>query len=386
MIPYGQQCIDAEDIAAVVDVLHSDWITQGPCVPQFEESVASYVKAAYGVAVNSGTSALHLSCLALGLGVGDWLWTSPITFVASANCALYCGAKVDFVDIDPQTYNISIAALTEKLIAAEVNGTLPKIIIPVHFAGHSCEMEELYSLSKLYGFKIIEDASHAIGGKYKERPIGCCDYSDITVFSFHPVKLVTTGEGGLCVTNNSEYAETLKLLRCHGITRNTSQMLNINASSHYYEQISLGYNYRLSDIHAALGLSQLNKLDMFVDKRHNLAAVYDTELAKLPLILPMQQEDMYSAFHLYVIQLDRNYDYPGGRDELLSRLREVGIGVNVHYIPVHTQPYFQRLGFKPGQYKNAEDYYKNAITIPLYPKLTAVQQEEVISRLKMELL
>lgn len=385
MIPYGQQCIDAEDIAAVVEVLGSDWITQGSCVPQFEEFVASYVAATYGVAVNSGTSALHISCLALGLEPGDWLWTSPITFVASANCALYCGAKVDFVDIDPQTYNISIAALKEKLAVAELHGTLPKIVIPVHFAGQSCEMEEIYSLAKSYGFKIIEDASHAIGGKYKDKPIGCCKYSDITVFSFHPVKIITTGEGGLCVTNDAEYAENLKLLRSHGITRNATQMVNVDASPHYYEQISLGYNYRLSDIHAALGLSQLSKLDMFVEKRHHLAAVYDNELANLPLILPLQKQDMCSAWHLYVIQLDSNYNYSGGRDKLLSRLRDLGIGVNVHYIPVHTQPYFQRLGFQVGQYKNAEDYYKRAITIPLYPKLTAAQQGEVISSLKMEL-
>ncbi len=380
MIPYGRQDITPADIAAVVDVLQSDWLTQGPMVPRFEQAVIEKTGADYAVAVNSATSALHLACLALDLGPGDWLWTSPNTFVASANCGLYCGAKVDFVDIDPRTYNMSVEALAEKLEQAERLGTLPKIVVPVHFAGQSCDMASIRSLSQRYGFKIIEDASHAIGAKYLNQPVGSCKYSDITVFSFHPVKIITTGEGGMALTNDPEWANRMQMLRSHGITRDQKQMQNESVGSWYYEQLQLGFNYRMTDIQAALGLSQLSRLEPFIQRRQYLASIYNAALINLPIILPFQQHDSCSAFHLYVIQID---PLQSSRDRatVFESLRQVGVGVNIHYIPVHTQPYYQRLGFQTGQFIEAERYYAHAITLPLFYGLDESLQSDTIGHL-----
>ena len=377
MIPYGRQDITEADIAAVVEVLQSDWLTQGPMVPRFEQAVASKAGAQYAVAVNSATSALHLACLALDLGPGDWLWTSPNTFVASANCGLYCGAKVDFVDIDPLTYNLSVEVLTLKLEQAERSGTLPKIVIPVHFSGQSCNMAEIHALSKRYGFKIIEDASHAIGSRYKDQPVGNCRYSDITVFSFHPVKIITTAEGGMALTNNPMLAERMQRLRAHGITRDPQQIQDKSQGAFYYEQIDLGFNYRMTDIQAALGLSQLERLEQFVRQRQHLASVYDRSLIDLPLLRPFQHPDTYSAFHLYVVQVDVNHS-PLDRRALLDYLRKAGIGVNVHYIPVHTHPYYRKINSSKMQFIEAENYYANAITLPLFFGLQESQQCEII--------
>lgn len=377
MIPYGRQDVNQADIDAVIDILKSDWLTQGPSVGDFEKTLCKKVGAEYAVAVNSATSALHLACLALDLGSGDWLWTSPNSFVASANCALYCGANVDFVDIDPHTYNISIDALQEKLIFAEKNGTLPKILIPVHFAGQSCDMEAIAVLSKKYGFKIIEDASHAIGGKYQNRSIGDCFYSDMTIFSFHPVKIITTGEGGAILTNQSLLHERILQLRSHGITRDSQLMKNFSHGPWYYEQVHLGFNYRLTDIQAGLGLSQIKRLEMYIDKRHDIAAIYQRSLSALPLVLPYQSNQAYSAYHLYVIQIDPS-KVSITREHLFFALHKAGIGVNVHYIPIHTQPYYQQLGFSIGDFPEAERYYKNALSLPMYPTLTRLDQEKVI--------
>jgi len=379
-IPYGRQEITEQDIEHVSQVLHSEWLTQGPIVPQFEQQVSQYCQAQYGVAVNSATSALHIACLALGLGEGDWFWTSPITFVASANCGLYCGAKIDFVDIDPETYNLCPKALEQKLIAAEKSGKSPKVVVPVHLGGQSCDMKSIYALAKQYHFKIIEDASHAIGGQYLNQPIGHCHYSDITVFSFHPVKIITSGEGGMAVTNNKQYAEKMALLRQHGITRDPTQMTKESDGSWYYQQIDLGFNYRLSDIHAALGLSQLQRLDQYVTIRQALAARYTELLADLPISLPLQHADCYSAFHLYIIRVDLKKN-TASHLEVFNLLTEKGIGVNLHYIPVHLQPFYQRMGFKLGDFPNAESYYQQAITLPLYPTLTHQQQDQVIAAL-----
>lgn len=384
MIPYGRQEISEEDIAAVIEILKSDWLTQGPVVPSFEQAVAQKVNAMFAVAINSATSALHIACLALDLGPGDWLWTSPNTFVASANCGLYCGAHVDFVDIDPLTYNMSVESLAEKLDKAEKNGVLPKVVIPVHFAGQSCDMESIHHLAKRYGFKIIEDASHAIGGLYKGKPIGGCEYSDITVFSFHPVKVITSGEGGMALTNQVYLAEKMQSLRSHGITRNPEKMHYRPHGDWYYEQIDLGFNYRMTDIQAALGLSQLKRLEQFVKRRHQIASNYNDALSCLPLILPFQRCDVYSAFHLYVIQIDQGRS-PIKRDFLFNRLREEGIGVNVHYIPVHTQPYYQQLHLKKNQFIEAEKYYSNAISLPIFSALTDDAQQKIIAVLKKEL-
>lgn len=377
MIPYGRQDITETDIDAVVEVLKSDYLTQGPAVPKFERKVAVHVGAKHAIAVNSATSALHIACLALGLGPGDWLWTSPVTFVASANCGLYCGAQVDFVDIDSRTYNLCPKALERKLIDAEKEGRLPKIVIPVHLCGQPCDMSAIHVLSQRYGFRIIEDASHAIGGKYKNNPIGSCRYSDITVFSFHPVKIITTAEGGIALTNDAELANRMALLRSHGITRESEQMTHAPDGPWYYQQIDLGFNYRMSDLQAALGASQMDRLETYVARRHELAQRYDALLADLPLTTPWQHPDSYSGLHLYVIRLlvDR---LNKTHREVFESLRQQGIGVNLHYIPVHTQPYYQRQGFKTGDFPQAEAYYSGAISLPMYPTMTEVQQDTVI--------
>lgn len=382
MIPYGRQDISEADIQAVVDVLRSDFLTQGPAVPAFESAVADYCKAKHAVAVNSATSALHIACLALGVGKGDIVWTSPITFVASANCALYCGATVDFVDIDPRTYNLSVERLAEKLALAEKIGELPKVVIPVHLCGQSCDMVGIHALSQLYGFKIIEDASHAIGGKYKDEPIGNCRYSDITVFSFHPVKIITTGEGGMAMTNDSQLAKQIQLLRSHGITRNIDDMTHAVDGPWYYQQIELGYNYRMTDIQAALGLSQMQRLDAFVDRRHEIAKRYNELLAELPLVKPWQHPESHSALHLYVIRLKLS-EIAKTHREVFEALRANGIGVNLHYIPVYLQPYYEQMGFKQGHCPEAEAYYAEAFSLPMYPGLTSQQQDQVTMALKV---
>ena len=381
MIPYGRQDISQQDIDAVIEVLRSDFLTQGPKVPAFEQSIIDACEAQYAVAVNSATSALHIACLALGLGEGDWLWTTPNTFVASANCGLYCGAKVDFVDIDSRTYNMCAKELEKKLNKAEQQGKLPKVVIPVHFSGQPCDMAAIHALSQKYGFNIIEDASHAIGGKYKDEPIGNCRYSDITVFSFHPVKIVTTAEGGMAVTNDAKLAEQLNLLRSHGITRDESLMTKPVEGPWYYQQIELGYNYRMTDMQAALGVSQMQRLDEYVNKRHELAERYNELLKDLPIILPWQHEDSYSGLHLYVIRLQLD-QINKTHLEVFNGMREAGILVNLHYIPVHLQPYYQDMGFEEGQYPEAEQYYTEAISLPMFPTMTKDQQDKVISSLR----
>jgi len=384
MIPYGKQDINQADIDSVVDVLQSDFLTQGPQVPLFEKKVSDYCGSEYGVAVNSATSALHIACLALGLGKGDYFWTSPNTFVASANCGLYCGAQVDFVDIDPLTYNLSPEELEKKLIQAKQHNKLPKIVIPVHFAGQSCDMRKIYSLSREYGFKIIEDASHAIGGKYLDQPIGGCQYSDITVFSFHPVKIITTAEGGLATTNNKKLSERMQLFRSHGVTRDPGLMTKEAEGSWYYQQVELGFNYRMTELQAALGVSQMRRLDEFIVKRHKLQERYDLLLEDLPIIKPYQDKDSYSALHLYPIKIQVN-KVKNTKKEIFEALRKNGISVSVHYIPVHTQPYYENIGFKKGCYPNAESYYQRSISIPLYFGLTLEQQDKVIESLKQVL-
>ena len=381
MIPYGRQDINQQDINAVVEVLQSDFLTQGPMVPAFEKSIMDACNAKYAVAVNSATSALHIACIALGLGKGDWLWTTPNTFVASANCGLYCGAQVDFVDIDSRTYNMCAEELEKKLIIAAKEDKLPKVVIPVHFSGQPCDMAAINTLSQKYGFKIIEDASHAIGGKYKGEPIGNCRYSDITVFSFHPVKIVTTAEGGMAVTNDPKLAEQLNLLRSHGITRDESLMTKPADGPWYYQQIELGYNYRMTDMQAALGVSQMQRLNEYVTKRHELAERYNEMLKDLPITLPWQSEDSYSGLHLYVIRLQLD-KISKTHLEVFNGMREAGILVNLHYIPVHLQPYYQEIGFKEGQFPEAEKYYKEAISLPMFPTMTEEQQNQVVSTLK----
>lgn len=381
MIRYGQQDITQADIDAVVGVLKSINLTQGPNIPQFEQSVMAQTGATHAVAVNSATSALHISCMALGLGPGDWLWTSPNTFVASANCALYCGAQVDFVDIDPRTYNLCPKKLEDKLVEAEKAGTLPKIVVPVHLAGQSCDMEAIHALGQKYGFRIIEDASHAIGGKYRGEPIGNGRYSDITVFSFHPVKIITTAEGGMALTNNDDLATRLALLRSHGITRDPALMTQAMDGPWYYQQVVLGYNYRMTDIQAALGVSQMARLNQYISKRHEIADRYNELLADLPLTLPWQHPDSYSAYHLYVIrlQLDKtNVTHL----QAFEALRAKEIMVNLHYIPVHTQPYYQNMGFKLGDFPEAEQYYREAISIPMHPTLTHDEQDYVVRSIR----
>lgn len=385
MIPYGRQSINEDDINAVCKVLVSDYLTQGPCVDAFEKAVADYCGAKYAVAVNSATSALHIACLAAGLGAGDIMWTSPNTFVASANCGLYCGSSVDFVDIDPDTYNMSTTSLDIKLKKAAESGRIPKIIIPVHFAGQSCDMLKISESCKKNGIRIIEDASHAIGGEYINQKIGSCHFSDMTVFSFHPVKIITTGEGGMVLTNNKELYNGLLRLRSHGITRDEKLMSETSHGPWYYQQLELGYNFRMTDIQAALGLSQLGRLDEFVNKRKELAEVYNKRLADLPIKLPFQNRDSFSSWHLYVVRLDLKR-IKKSRKEIFEKLRDSGVGVNVHYIPVHTQPYYKKFGFGPGDFPESEKYYSEAITIPLYPDLTENQQNEIITAIQEALL
>lgn len=380
-IPYGKQNINQADVDAVVDVLKSDFLTQGPQVPAFEKSVAQLVGAQHALAVNSATSALHIACLALGLGKGDVLWTSPITFVASSNCALYCGADVDFVDVDSQTYNMSISALKLKLEQAKKDNKLPKIVVPVHLCGQPCDMAKIYALSQEYGFKIIEDASHAIGGKYQGTYVGAGQYSDITIFSFHPVKIVTTAEGGMALTNDAKLAQKMDLLRSHGVTRNQDLMSKEPEGPWYYQQVDLGFNYRMTELQAALGVSQMHRLEQFVAKRHDIAKVYNQILQNLPVVLPYQLPETYSGLHLYVIRLKLD-EISKTRKEVFELLREKGIGVNVHYIPVHTQPYYENLGFKQGDFPEAESYYASAISLPMYPDLTQMQIEYIYQTLK----
>jgi UDP-4-amino-4,6-dideoxy-N-acetyl-beta-L-altrosamine transaminase len=381
MIPYGRQDISEADIQAIVEVLRSDFLTQGPTVPGFENAVAEYCGTHYAITVNSATSALHIACLSLGVGKGDVVWTSPITFVASANCALYCGADVDFVDIDPRTYNMSTERLAEKLAQAERSGHLPKIVIPVHLCGQSCDMEGIYALSQQYGFKIIEDASHAIGGKYQGKPIGNCRYSDIAVFSFHPVKIITTGEGGMALTNDTQLAKRMQLLRSHGITRDAGEMTRMPDGPWYYQQIALGYNYRMTDMQAALGLSQMQRLDEFIAKRHAIAQRYDVLLADFPLVTPWLHPESYSGLHLYVIRLKLD-KISKSHCEIFQALRAAGIGVNLHYMPVYRQPYYERHGFKAGHCPEAEQYYAESISLPMYTALTEAQQDQIVATLQ----
>ena len=381
IIPYGRQSISEADIQAVVDVLRSDFLTQGPVVPAFEQAVASYCHARHGVATSNATAALHIACLALGLGPGDWMWTSPITFVASGNCGLYCGAKVDFVDIDPQTFNMSPVALEKKLIAANLQGKLPKVVVPVHMCGQPCNMKAIHALSLKYGFKIIEDASHAIGAKYQGEPVGDCRYSDITVFSFHPVKIITTAEGGLATTNQDALAQKMSMLRSHGISSTTTDMAPRPADEIWnYQQIDLGFNYRMTEMQAALGLSQLQKLNQFVATRQAIARYYDHALSGVEIQTPWQHPETHSSFHLYPIQVTATSGM--SQQSLYKALHEAGVKVNLHYIPVYLQPYYARLGFKLGYCPHAEEYFKTAISIPIYSSMSEEQKNAVVGKIK----
>lgn len=378
MIFYGKQSVDQSDIDAVVEVLKSDFLTQGPAIEKFEKCVAEYCGVKYAVAVTNATSALHIACLAAGLGKGDVLWTSPITFTASANCGRYCGADVDFVDIDPSTYNMSVDELDKKLQQAEVK---PKVVIPVHLAGQSCDMDKIYKLSQEYGFKVIEDASHAIGADYKSAKIGCCKYSDFTVFSFHPVKIVTTGEGGMVLTNDKDLHEKLLLYRSHGITRDTKLMTRTADGPWYYQQIDLGFNYRMTDMQAALGYSQMQKVDEFVSRRRYLAKRYNELLKNISNIrLPYQSEDTDSSWHLYVVRVDFS-KINKTKQQIFAEMKDRGVCLNLHYIPVHTQPYYQKQGFKDGDFPNSEKYYEEVFTLPLYYSLTDEQQDYIVKNL-----
>ena len=384
MIPYGRQYISQVDIDAVTAVLQSDFLTQGPVTPMFEEALCGVVRARYGVAVNSGTSALHVACMALGLGEGDWLWTSPNTFVASANCGRYCGAGVDFVDIDPCTWNISVDRLREKLSDAARTGRLPKVLVPVHFAGQPTAQEEIWALAEEYGFYVIEDASHAVGAARDEEPVGSCRWSHITTFSFHPVKVITSGEGGMAVTNDAVLARRMAMLRSHGITRDAHELSVDAAPAWYYEQQLLGFNYRMTDIHAALGLSQLQRLDVYVRRRNELARRYDAALQNLPLRLPFVEPQNYSAFHLYVVRLPDDTSEASHR-YIFEELRSRDIGVNLHYTPVHLQPYYRQLGFGPDRFPEAERFAQSALTLPLYAALAEDLQDQVVEVLEQVL-
>jgi UDP-4-amino-4,6-dideoxy-N-acetyl-beta-L-altrosamine transaminase len=384
VIPYGRQDICQADVDAVVEVLRSDFITQGPAVPRFEQAVASRVNAKRAVAVNSATSALHIACLALDLGTGDRLWTVPNTFVASANCGRYCGARVDFVDIDPDTWNVSVPRLREKLVQAKKDARLPKVVVPVHFAGQPTEQESIWELSREYGFRVLEDASHAIGASRSGEPVGSCRWSDITVFSFHPVKIITTGEGGMALTNDQALADRMAMLRSHGITRDARLFQNGDhrlSGAWYYEQLTLGFNYRMTDIQAALGTSQLERLGGNVARRNALAERYNNVLRPLPLQLPAIRPENQSAFHLYVVRLKQHAAAIDNHRRVFGELRQRGIGVNLHYMPVHLQPYYRHLGFSAGQYPEAEAHGKSAITLPLYASMTDEQQDEVVAAL-----
>lgn len=378
MIYYGKQCIDAQDINAVIEVLKSDFLTQGPAIEKFEQAVAEYCGAKYAVAVTNATSALHIACMAAGLGTGDTLLTSPITFTASANCGRYCGADVDFVDIDNDTYNMSVTALKEKLEKAEVK---PKVVVPVHLAGQSCDMEEIHKLAEQYGFTVIEDASHAIGADYKDTKVGCCKYSDMVVFSFHPVKIITTGEGGMVLTNNEDLYKKLTLYRSHCITRDPELMTKEADGPWYYQQIGLGFNYRMTDVQAALGYSQLTKVDKFVARRRQLAARYNELLKDLPVKLPYQNPETNSSWHLYLVRVDFS-KVNKTKKQIFAEMKEKGVCLNLHYIPVHTQPYYQKLGFKNGDFPVSEKYYEEVFTLPLYYSLTDEQQEYIVNALK----
>ena len=376
MIPYGHQDISEEDIRAVEEVLRSDWLTQGPAVERFEHVVAEYCGAPHALATCNGTAALHLACRAVGLGPGDLLWTSPNTFVASANCGRFCGADVDFVDIDSRTYNMSADELERKLQSAQSQGRLPKVVIPVHFGGEPCDMRAIHELAKRYGVYVIEDASHAVGARYRDTAVGSCAYSDITVFSFHPVKIITTGEGGMALTRNRELHENMLMLRSHGITRDPGKMTGVSPGAWYYQQLDLGYNYRMTDIQAALGASQMRRLEAFIARRHELASVYDTALADLPVVLPARAAHNRSALHLYVIRL--RAEAGKSRTEVFDAMRAGGVGVNVHYIPVHLQPYYRALGFKAGDFPEAERYYAGSISLPMFYGLSDDVQCRVI--------
>lgn len=386
-IPYGRQDISRADIEAVMAVLRSDFLTQGPAIERFERSVAAYCGVRHAVAVCNATAALHIACLAAGLGKGDTLWTSPNTFVASANCGLYCGASVDFVDIDPGTFNMDPSLLEDKLEKAAKSGKLPKILVPVHFAGQSCDMEWIRRLASKHGITVLEDASHAIGARYRGKPVGSCEFSDMAVFSFHPVKIITTAEGGMILTNRQDLYDRLIRLRTHGITRDPSFMEGASHGPWYYQQVDLGYNYRMTDMQAALGASQMTRLDSFVQRRTLLAARYDTALAHLPVDVPGRDPEAASSHHLYVVRLgtDGAADPAGFHRKVFEGLRAAGIGVNLHYIPVHTQPYYRKLGFREGDFPIAEAYYRRAISIPLYPGMSDEDQDRVVAALKAQL-
>jgi UDP-4-amino-4,6-dideoxy-N-acetyl-beta-L-altrosamine transaminase len=385
LIPYGRQSINETDIEAVVQVLRSDFLTQGSTVPAFEEAISQKVNFQHGVAVNSATSALHVACLALELGPGDWLWTVPNTFVASANCARYCGAQVDFVDIDPKTWNLSALALEEKLSHHRKEGKpLPKVLVPVNFSGQPTDQEQIWELAQEFGFRVLEDASHSIGAQRNGEPVGSCRWSDITVFSFHPVKIITSGEGGLALTNDSELAWKMGTLRSHGITRDEDRLEQESLGPWYYEQQTLGFNYRMTDLQAALGLSQLERLDEFVGRRNQLAQRYDELLAELPIQRPTILKGNLSSFHLYVIRLPTR-EHPERHRKVFERLRQAGIGVNLHYMPVHLQPDYRRLGFREGMFPEAEAYGREAISLPLFPSMTEEQQDRVVNELKQSL-
>lgn len=381
MIPYGKQEITDDDINSVIEILKSEFLTQGPTVPRFEYEIKKYCDVGYAVAFNSATSALHSACHALGVNQGDIVWTSANTFVASSNSALYCGATVDFVDIEPDTFNLCTNSLEKKLEIAKKNGNLPKVVVPVHLTGQSCNMNKIYELSKRFNFNIIEDASHAIGGSYQGRKVGSCDYSDITIFSFHPVKIITTGEGGIATTNCPELSKKMELFRTHGITRQEDLMSKEPDGPWYYEQIDLGYNYRMTDIHAALGLSQLSRIDKNIQTRHKIANYYNNKLSRLPLRIPKQNPDSYSSFHLYVIRLNLE-EISFSHKDVFEYLRSKDILVNLHYIPVYLHPYYQNLGFKKGYCPQSEKYYKDAISIPIFPSLKKEEQDIVIKELK----